>query len=102
MTFSRRSAAELTRCAGRILAQVLGSNADGMTEALRRAGTFHAIGARLLRDYAARIGTDPAFTMCDREDSADLMNLVRHGLGLSKAENCFRPKPRTWPSTPAP
>ncbi len=30
----------------------------------------------------ASIGLDPAFTIHDREDSADLMNLVRHELGL--------------------
>ena len=31
------------------------------------AGTFHAVGARLLREYARRIGLDPAFTIHDRE-----------------------------------
>ena len=51
--------------------------------ALHWAGTFHGIGARLLREYAGAIGLDPAFTIHDREDSADLMNLVRHELGLS-------------------
>jgi DNA helicase-2/ATP-dependent DNA helicase PcrA len=45
------------------------------------AGTFHSVGARLLREFAGRIGLDPAFTIHDREDSADLMNLVRHELG---------------------
>ena len=44
-------------------------------------GTFHAIGARLLREFAHSIGLDPAFTIHDREDSADLMNLIRHQLG---------------------
>jgi DNA helicase-2/ATP-dependent DNA helicase PcrA len=39
------------------------------------------VGARLLREFAGRIGLDPAFTIHDREDSADLMNLVRHELG---------------------
>lgn len=92
MTFSRRAAAEMTRRAGRICAQVLGSNASIMTEALTWAGTFHAIGARLLRDYAPQIGIDPSFTIHDREDSADLMNLVRHELGLSKMESRFPTK----------
>ena len=92
MTFSRRAAAEMTRRAGRICAQALGSNADAMTEALTWAGTFHAIGARLLRDYVARIGINPALTTRDRGDSAGLMNLVRHGLGLSKAESLFPTK----------
>ena len=60
-----------------------------MTDALTWAGTFHGIGARLLRDYADQIGLDPAFTIHDREDSADLMNLVRHELGFSKTESRF-------------
>ena len=47
------------------------------------AGTFHSVGARLLREFAGRIGLDPVFTIHDREDSGDLMNLVRHELGLS-------------------
>jgi DNA helicase-2/ATP-dependent DNA helicase PcrA len=92
MTFSRRAAAEMTRRAGRICAQALGSNAGMMAEALTWAGTFHAIGARLLREYAPQIGIDPAFTIHDREDSADLMNLVRHELGLSKMESRFPTK----------
>jgi DNA helicase II / ATP-dependent DNA helicase PcrA len=57
-----------------------------MTDALW-AWTFHGIGARLLRDYAGEIGLDPAFTIHDREDSADLMNLMRHELGFSKTGN---------------
>ena len=63
-----------------------------MTDALTWAGTFHGIGARLLRDYAEQIGLDPAFTIHDREDSADLMNLVRHELGFSKTESRFPTK----------
>jgi hypothetical protein len=63
-----------------------------MTDALAWAGTFHGIGARLLREYAEQIGLDPAFTIHDREDSADLMNLLRHQLGLSKTESRFPTK----------
>ena len=39
-----------------------------MADALAWAGTFHGIGARLLREYAEQIGLDPAFTIHDRED----------------------------------
>ena len=42
-----------------------------------------------LRDYAGQIGLEPSFTIHDREDSADLMNLVRHELGFSKTEKPF-------------
>src|ERR1700730_9404699 len=92
MTFSRRAAAEMTRRVERICGQVLGPNAGVTTGALTWAGTFHGIGARLLRDYAEQIGLDPAFTIHDREDSADLMNLVRHDKGFSKTEERFPTK----------
>ena len=92
MTFSRRAAAEMTRRVERITRRVMGQRADIMTDALAWAGTFHGIGARLLRDYADQIGLDPNFTIHDREDSADLMNLVRHNLGFSKTESRFPTK----------
>jgi DNA helicase II / ATP-dependent DNA helicase PcrA len=108
MTFSRRAAVEMTRRVERIGREAaagnsagpgvagagafLGSLAGALGAALPWAGTFHAIGARLLRDYAAHIGVDPTFTIHDREDSADLMNLVRHDLGFSAKENRFPTK----------
>jgi len=89
LTFSRRAAAEMTRRVERITAQALRESAAAMTEAIAWSGTFHAVGARLLREYAERIGIDRAFTIHDREDSADLMNLIRHDLGYSKTERRF-------------
>ena len=56
------------------------------------AGTFHAVGARLLGEYAQRIGLRPSFTILDRSDSADLMNMVRHDLDQSKKESRFPQK----------
>jgi DNA helicase II / ATP-dependent DNA helicase PcrA len=92
MTFSRRAASEMSRRIERIARKVLGDKAGIMTDALSWAGTFHGIGARLLREYAEQIGVDPAFTIHDREDSGDLINLARHELGLSKTENRFPTK----------
>ncbi|MEA2908309.1 MAG: ATP-dependent helicase UvrD/PcrA [Bradyrhizobium sp.] len=92
MTFSRRAASEMTKRVERIARKVLGDNAGVMTDALAWAGTFHGIGARLLRDYAERIGLDPAFTIHDREDSADLINLIRHEKGFSKTKERFPTK----------
>jgi DNA helicase II / ATP-dependent DNA helicase PcrA len=92
MTFSRRAASEMTKRVERIARKVLGDNAGVMTDALAWAGTFHGIGARLLRDYADQIGLDPAFTIHDREDSADLINLIRHEKGFSKTESRFPTK----------
>ncbi|PAQ03661.1 ATP-dependent helicase [Mesorhizobium mediterraneum] len=92
MTFSRRAASEMAKRVERIAGEVLGRDASVITDALTWAGTFHGIGARLLRDYALEIGLDPAFTIHDREDSADLMNLIRHELGFSKTEGRFPTK----------
>jgi DNA helicase-2/ATP-dependent DNA helicase PcrA len=92
MTFSRRAASDMTMRVNRIAAEVIGNNAAVLTEGLTWAGTFHSVGARLLRDYALEIGLDAAFTILDREDAADLMNLTRHDLGLSKTESRFPAK----------
>jgi DNA helicase-2/ATP-dependent DNA helicase PcrA len=92
MTFSRRAAAEMTKRVERISRKAMGDNAGVMTDALTWAGTFHGVGARLLREYSDQIGLDPAFTIHDREDSADLMNLVRHDLGFSKTVSRFPTK----------
>ena len=89
LTFSRRAAAEMQRRVERITAEVLGAKAGPMAHALNWSGTFHAIGARLLREYSLDIGLSNTFTIHDREDSGDLMNLVRHDLGFSKTDKRF-------------
>jgi DNA helicase II / ATP-dependent DNA helicase PcrA len=92
LTFSRRAAVEMTRRVERITAQVLPDQARLVADALTWSGTFHAIGARLLREYAEQIGLDRAFTIHDREDSADLINLIRHDLSFSKTKERFPAK----------
>jgi DNA helicase-2/ATP-dependent DNA helicase PcrA len=92
MTFSRRAAGEMSRRVERIAGEVMGTSPGAVTDTLRWAGTFHGIGARVLRDYAANLGLDPAFTIHDREDSADLMNIVRHDLGLHESKSRFPAK----------
>ncbi|WP_257167835.1 ATP-dependent helicase [Bradyrhizobium sp. SRS-191] len=92
MTFSRRAAGEMSRRVERIARKVLGSHAEAITAGLTWAGTFHGLGARMLREHAERIGLDPVFTIHDREDSADLMNLVRHERGLSNTQRRFPTK----------
>ncbi|CAN5162705.1 ATP-dependent helicase [soil metagenome] len=88
MTFSRRAAGEMAKRVERIVAEAL----PRIGVSLAWSGTFHGIGARLLREYAEEVGLDPAFTIHDREDSADLMNLVRHELGFSHTEKRFPAK----------
>jgi ATP-dependent DNA helicase UvrD/PcrA len=87
LTFSRRAAAEMERRAQRIIKAVV--RPDQARARIGWAGTFHAIGARLLRSHAHAIGLNPDFTIHDREDSADLMNLVRHERGFSDAKRRF-------------
>jgi DNA helicase-2/ATP-dependent DNA helicase PcrA len=91
MTFSRRAAAEMERRVQRIVAATPGGSARAAA-ALTWSGTFHSVGARLLREFAERIGLAPAFTIHDRADSADLINLARHELGLTKTESRFPTK----------
>ncbi len=92
LTFSRRAAAEMTRRVDLLVVEFMRGRGSALANAISWAGTFHAIGARLLREYAETIGLAPAFTIHDREDSADLMNLVRHDLGFSKTEKRFPAK----------
>jgi DNA helicase-2/ATP-dependent DNA helicase PcrA len=88
LTFSRRAAVEMERRAGRVL-HALASSKPQVPAALPWAGTFHGIGARLLREYAPRIGLPESFTIHDRADSEDLLAIVRHGRGLSATERRF-------------
>jgi DNA helicase II / ATP-dependent DNA helicase PcrA len=93
LTFTRRAADEMTRRVERICAAALGDGPE-LARAIEWSGTFHAMGARLLRLHAEAIGLDPAFTVLDRGDAADLMNLVRDDLGLSGKSRRF-PKKET-------
>jgi DNA helicase-2/ATP-dependent DNA helicase PcrA len=70
----------------------MGVRGAAASDTLAWSGTFHAIGAQLIREYAPQIGLDRSFTIHDREDSADLINLIRHDLGLSQTETRFPTK----------
>jgi len=83
LTFTRRAALEMTRRARRIVGEVL------TDVRLPWSGTFHSVANRLLRRHAGRLGLDPAFSVLDRGDAADLIDVARHELGLSKTEKRF-------------
>jgi DNA helicase-2/ATP-dependent DNA helicase PcrA len=93
LTFTRRAAQEMLRRAERIARETLaaGNRAAFHPHATRLmwSGTFHAIGNRVLREYAHALGLDPNFSIIDRGDAADLMDVVRHELGLSKKDKRF-------------
>jgi DNA helicase-2/ATP-dependent DNA helicase PcrA len=92
LTFTRRAAAEMTRRAERICARSFSAAAapgGSDRDLIPWSGTFHAIGNRLLRQHADAIGLNPDFTVLDRSDAADLMDLVRDDLKLSRKEKRF-------------
>ena len=94
LTFSRRAAAEMIRRTQRIVGVALAEKTDRATavaEAVRLpwSGTFHSMANRLIRRHCGRVGLDPSFSVLDRGDAADLMDVVRHELGFSKAEKRF-------------
>ena len=91
LTFARRMAAEMTRRVEGICARALAGRAVP-AGAIEWSGTFHAVGAKLLRMHAQSIGIDPGFSILDRSDAADLMDLVRDELGLSQAHGRFPKK----------
>ncbi len=92
LTFSRRAALEMERRVGRTLHQALGMAPTSRAPSLRWCGTFHAMGARLLREHASRIGLSEAFTIDDRADSEDLIDLLRHELALGEQKRRFPQK----------
>ena len=48
--------------------------------------------ARLLRTYGPAVGLDPGFTIHDRTDSEDLLDVLRTELGLAKSAKAFPKK----------
>jgi len=89
LTFTRRAAEEMTRRAQKIVTEVLQSRGNAPTVRLPWSGTFHSIANRLIRRHAARVGLEPSFSVLDRGDAADLMDLERHAQGLSGLEKRF-------------
>jgi DNA helicase-2/ATP-dependent DNA helicase PcrA len=73
VTFTNKAAGEMRERIGRLL----GSEPGGMW-----IGTFHAIGARLLRRHADRLGWDRTFSIFDAEQSLRHMKSVQDSVGL--------------------
>jgi DNA helicase-2/ATP-dependent DNA helicase PcrA len=73
VTFTNKAAGEMRERIGRLL----GGDPKGMW-----VGTFHAIGARLLRRHADRLGWDRTFSIFDSDQSLRLMKGVQESEGL--------------------
>ena len=80
LTFTRRAAIEMTRRAQRIAGETL------KAVRLPWSGTFHSISNRLIRKNANKVGLDESFSVLDRGDAADLLDVARHELGYSKVD----------------
>jgi DNA helicase-2/ATP-dependent DNA helicase PcrA len=80
LTFTRKASQEMLRRASALL--------DGRCERVA-GGTFHSFANLVLRRFGAALGLASAFTILDRGDSEDVINLLRAGLGLDKKEKRF-------------
>jgi DNA helicase-2/ATP-dependent DNA helicase PcrA len=80
LTFTRRAAEEMLRRASVLIdnrcSQVAG-------------GTFHSFGNMVLRQHGRRIDLPPSFTIMDRTDSEDALQLLRTELGLNGKDKRF-------------
>ena len=91
LTFTRRASTEMLKRVDSLLARLpsAGRGRQNVTSRHVWGGTFHAVATRLLRQYAKSIGLSREFTVLDRGDSEDLMQLVRRELGLSETGKRF-------------
>ncbi len=93
LTFTRRAAQEMIRRTQTIVGEIMSDRGRAgdrsVTTRMQWSGTFHSVGNRILRLYAKHLGLDPNFTVLDRADAADLMDVVRHELGFSGKDKRF-------------
>ena len=99
LTFTRRAAAEMLHrvetLRGNKSAKKPRQDGDAAGTASPRkvwGGTFHAVGARLLRIHGPAIGVDPRFTIHDQSDSTDLLDALRTELKLAEKRKEFPKK----------
>lgn len=93
LTFTRRAAREMTRRAEELVARAI-TTSSSTADAIDWSGTFHAVGQRLLRLHARQIGLNADFTVLDRGDAEDLIDIVRTEQGLAETGQRF---PRKGP-----
>ncbi len=79
LTFTRRAAEEMLRRAAALV--------DGCDRV--SGGTFHSFANTVLRQYARLLGLEPSFTILDRADAEDVVNLLRSRLGFDTKERRF-------------
>ncbi|MDJ0710278.1 MAG: ATP-dependent helicase [Woeseiaceae bacterium] len=92
LTFTRRAAQEMTRRVESIVRSATRDANPLPSGGLPWSGTFHSVANRLLRRFAHNLGLDPGFSVLDRGDSADVMDVVRHELKLTRTSRRFPKK----------
>lgn len=80
LTFTRKASQEMLRRASLLL--------DSRCNRVS-GGTFHSFANMLLRKYARMLQLSNAFTILDRSDAEDTLNLIRTTLGYNKSEKRF-------------
>ncbi|MFH1398137.1 MAG: ATP-dependent helicase [Candidatus Omnitrophota bacterium] len=80
LTFTRKAAEEMLRRASMLL--------DERCQKVS-GGTFHSFANNVLRRHARLLGISNNFTILDRSDSEDAINLLRTQLGFSKLDKRF-------------
>lgn len=80
LTFTRKAAEEML---GRASALV-GGSCDRVS-----GGTFHSFANTVLRRHGRAVGLEPGFTILDRSDAEDLINLLRSRAGLDRKDRRF-------------
>ena len=83
LTFTRRAAQEMIRRAKSIVSR------DNPAKGAIWGGTFHSVANRLLRLYGKSAGVSPEFTVLDQADAQDLIDVLRHDLGLHQKDKRF-------------
>jgi DNA helicase-2/ATP-dependent DNA helicase PcrA len=93
LTFTRRAAQDMIKRTQSIVGEAMAERGKlgdrSVVSRLVWAGTFHSVGNRILRLFAKQLGLDPHFSVLDRGDAADLMDVIRHELGFSNKEKRF-------------
>ena len=94
LTFTRRAAQEMTRRVESILRAATKGLGTAPLPAggLPWSGTFHSVANRLLRRFAHNLGLDPGFSVLDRGDAADILDVVRHEQKLTRTSRRFPKK----------
>jgi len=90
LTSTRRAATELRRRAHDIVKKALNEPLGGVSQTIAQrltwASTYHSIGNRLLRHYGRHLNLAPHFTVADRADAAELLEVIRVEQGLASRE----------------